>query len=197
MGSSKRNRIMLKLFLVLSFLIILAEIGAIVTISILKSNSSELIDQSWKEMNQKSKSLIQEQLVCCSLSGPGELSPQDIDASCYHREPLSSLQNGNEARTLNQSSCRESIQNWFHDNRYLILAVFAGIFSYQIITMLLTSSAISYAKRGGGDDDSLEGLDSGSHHHHHGATYMWSVKMGTELRNTVNVATTTTIKDNK
>lgn len=195
-GASKKNNILLKLFMVLSFLILIAEIGAILTISIFKANSGQLIDQTWQELSTKSHYLIQEQLTCCGLSGPSDYeSSRDIDQSCYHREPL--LPNNIDAqpgnlvireetpaslsgfssrlqsnRILNNIGCRQKISDWFFDNRLLILAFCGSLLLYQIITMLLTSAAISFSRRR--RHDSLEELETGSNHHlhHHGATYM-------------------------
>lgn len=202
MGASKKNNVLFKLFLILSFLIIVAEIGAILTISIFKSNSGQLIDQTWQEMNTKSHYIIQEQLTCCGLSGPSDYeSSRDIDQSCYHREPLlpnnidtpgnlvireetpgsasvglggtlSRFQQTN--KIMNTIGCRQKISDWFFDNRLLVLASVGLLLMYQLITMLLTSAAISLHRRR--RLDSLEDLDEGSssnHHlHHHGATYM-------------------------
>lgn len=189
-GASKKNNVLLKLFLILSFLILLAEIGAILTISIFKANSGQLIDQTWQELNTKSHYLLQDQLTCCGLSGPSDYeSSRDIDSSCYHREPslldapnnlviredpppsgISSRLQSN--RTLNSVGCRQKISDWFFDNRLLILAFSGSLLLYQIVTMLLTSAAISFSRRR--RHDSLEELDAGSNHHihHHGATYM-------------------------
>lgn len=196
-GASKKNNILLKLFLILSFLILLFEIALILTISIFKANSGQLIDQSWQELNGKSRFIIQEQLVCCGLNGPTDYeSSRDIDQSCYHREPLlpnnidqpgnllirddissSSISNRlQSSRILNQNGCRQRISDWFFDNRLFILAFCGAVILYQIITMLLTSAAISLRRRSH-RHDSLEELDTGSshhlhHQHHPGATYM-------------------------
>lgn len=191
-GASKKNNILLKLFLILSFLILLAEIGAILTISIFKANSGQLIDQTWQELNTKSHYIIQDQLVCCDLTGPSDYeSSRDIDQSCYHREPLlpnnidqpgnliiredppsnlsSRLQSN---RILNSAGCRQKISDWFFDNRLLVLAFCGSLILYQIISMLLTTAAISFSRQR--RQDSLEELDTSSNHHlhHHGATYM-------------------------
>lgn len=181
--------------MILSFLIVIAEIGAILTISIFKSNSGQLIDQTWQELNTKSHYIIQDQLTCCGLSGPSDYeSSRDIDQSCYHREPLlpnnidqpgnlvireespnSSLSNRLQSnRILNSSGCRQRISDWFFENRLLILAVSGSILLYQILTMLLTSAAISFSRRR--RHESLEELDASSEHHHAnypGGTYMW------------------------
>lgn len=196
-GASKKNNILLKLFLILSFLILLAEIALILTISIFKANSGQLIEQSWQELNTKSRFILQEQLVCCGLNGPSDYdSSRDIDQSCYHREPLlpSNIdQPGNllireelpssvvsdrlqSNRLLNRQGCRQSISDWFFNNRLYILAFCGSVILYQIITMLLTSAAISFRRRSH-RHDSLEELDTESshhlhHQHHSGATYM-------------------------
>lgn len=192
-GASKKNNILLKLFLILSFIVILAEIGAILTISIFKANSSQLIDQTWQEMNKKSHNLIQEGLLCCGLNGPNDYdNSRDIDQSCFYKEPdlpknvgenglvisedppvssTSSLQT--RERKINQVGCRTKISDWFFDNRLILLAVIGSVLIYQIITMLLTSAAISLGRRR--RHDSLEELDAVSNdhlHHHHGASYM-------------------------
>lgn len=187
-GASKKNSILLKLFLILSFLIILAEVGAILTISIFKANSGQLIDQTWQELNKKSHNIVQEQLICCGLNGPNDYeSSRDIDQSCFYREPdlpknvgenglvISEdppVSNFTKDRKINQIGCKTRISDWFFENRLLILAFVGSLLMYQIITMLLTSAAISLGRRR--RQDSLEELDSGSNHHlhHHGATYM-------------------------
>lgn len=190
-GASKKNRILLKLFLILSFLILLAEIGVILTVAIFKANSGQLIEQGWQEMNAKSQHLIQDQLTCCGLNGPADFeSSRDIDQSCYHREPLSTANIDpltmardesdfansrlvQSSRILNSSGCKQKLSDFFFDNRLLLLAGSGSLLLYQIFTMLLTSAAISFRRRRRGD--SFEELDSGSSNHHlshPGATYM-------------------------
>jgi hypothetical protein len=189
MGASKKNNVLLKLFIILSFLIILAEVGAIITICIFKANSGQLIDQTWQELNKKSHNVIQEQLVCCGLNGPNDYdSSRDIDQSCFYREPDLPKNVGDNGlvisedppptnfskeRKINQIGCRAKLSDWFFDNRLLVLAVIGSVLMYQIITMLLTSAAISLGRRRR-DEDSFEELETGSNHHlhHHGATYM-------------------------
>lgn len=191
-GASKKNSILLKLFIILSFLIVLAEIGAVITICIFKANSGQLIDQTWQELNKKSHHVIQEQLICCGLNGPNDYdNSRDIDQSCFYREPDLPKNVGDNGlviseepppvsafnqrdRKMNQIGCRSKLSDWFFDNRLLVLAVVGSLLMYQIITMLLTSAAISLGRRRRGDDDSFEELETGSNHHlhHHGATYM-------------------------
>lgn len=180
----------MKLFLILSFLVILAEIGAILTISIFKANSSQLIDQTWQEMNKKTHNLLQESLICCGLNGPNDYdSSRDIDQSCFYKEPDLPKNVGDNGLIINEDSlsnsvsrekkinpigCRTKISDWFFDNRLILLAIIGSVLIYQIITMLLTSAAISLSRRR--RHDSLEELDAVSNdhlHHHHGATYMW------------------------
>ncbi|KAG9509073.1 Tetraspanin-1, partial [Fragariocoptes setiger] len=174
-GASRRNRVMMKIALFISFLIIIAELGALVTISIFRANSTELIDQTWKELNPTTKNLIQKQLTCCALNGPIDYdSSREIDPSCYHHEPMANLSGADSSssivetgnRVLNTTGCRAKIADFFFENRLILLAIIAGVFGAQIITMLLLSSAIGYAKK---RHDSLEELDA---HGHHGATYM-------------------------
>lgn len=177
----------------------LAEVGAIITICIFKANSGQLIEQTWQELNKKSHNVIQEQLVCCGLNGPNDYdSSRDIDQSCFYREPDLPRNVGDNGlviseeppppsqlgfakeRKLNQIGCRSKLADWFFDNRLLVLSAVGSLLLYQIITMLLTSAAISLGRRGRrGDDDSFEELETGSNHHlhhhaasHHGATYM-------------------------
>ena len=168
---------------------VIAEIGAILTISIFKANSGQMIDQTWQEMNKKTHNLLQEQLMCCGLNGPNDYeNSRDIDQSCFYREsdlPKNVGENGlvisedlpsnsmSRERKLNQIGCRTKIIDWFFDNRLILLAAIGSVLIYQIITMLLTSASISLGRRP--RHDSLEELDAVSNdhlHHHHGATYM-------------------------
>jgi len=188
-GASKKNNVLLKLFLILSFLIVIAEIGAILTLCIFKANSSELINQTWQEMNKKSHNLLQETLTCCGLEGPNEyVNTRDIDQSCYYNEPdlpknIGTIDGTNTEpfapntssnnRIFIQTGCRARLIDWFFNNRLIILAAICSVLVYQMITMLLTSAAISLGRRR--RHDSLEELDAVSNdhlHHHHGATFM-------------------------
>lgn len=301
LGTSKKNRVLIKLFLIFTFFIFIAEIGVILTLSIFKTNSTQIADQLWNEMNVKSHHLIQENLVCCGLNGPADYeSSRDIDTSCYHREsimlsnhelfgntifgrsvrnvptfeannqvspavtnagglsivpasvagsvPLNSLvsvipsaavpglsgaaivgasnlvtpnhskplasqtstaeltqQNQQDSgkmtviaraaaqiasdgkSIMNTDGCRAKMLDFAHDNRLYILASSACFLAYQMVTMLLTASAISLTRRKM-HMDSMEELDassgnsamnshlhshhSGGHLHGHGPTYM-------------------------
>lgn len=202
---SKRNRVLLKLFLILTFFIFISEVGLILTLSIFKTNSTQVTDQIWHEMNVKSQVLVQEHLQCCGLNGPSDYeSSRDFDASCYHREfpsldsspsvgsslvdtfsfasrPTSSNADFNSNGLLasksimNSDGCRQKIVDFSHDNRIFILAASASLLVFQMITMLLTSSAISLTRRRS-HMDSLEELDrssggSGMHQHAHSVGY--------------------------
>lgn len=202
-GVSKRNRVLLKLFLILTFFIFIFELGILLTLSIFKTNSTDVTDQIWHEMNPKTQYLIQENLICCGLNGPGDYeNSRDFDQSCYHKETSlaanidgpdnlifrggSSLSTPTDNKSImNSDGCRKKILDFSHDNRLYILAASATLLAYQMITMLLTASAISLSRRRGrAPMDSLEELDqssgSGIHHQHHshlghhghGPTYM-------------------------
>ncbi|CAG2102171.1 unnamed protein product [Medioppia subpectinata] len=88
MGSYKRGGCMLKMFLFLCVMTIAAEIGGIISLSILKTKVSDIVEQGWDEVNQRTRNVIQEQFQCCGIAGLSEFASKldPIDESCYRIE---------------------------------------------------------------------------------------------------------------
>ena len=91
-------------------LTIAAEIGGIISLSVLKVKVSDIVDRTWSETNAKSRNLIQEQFECCGLAGPSEFArnADPIDMSCYtySQSDLSK----EELASLNMTSSNEPVR---------------------------------------------------------------------------------------
>jgi hypothetical protein len=175
MGSYKRGGCMLKMFLFLCVLTIAAEIGGIIALSILKAKVTDIVEQSWLEMNLKSQHIIQEQLECCGLSGPSEFAKNadPIDSSCYHtlntselsRDELSTYNStASDLRVLNKNGCKDKLVSWISKHRIYWIASFGGFLLFQVFTVLLAVSAVNHLKSRSSSMESLDDM--------HTTTYM-------------------------
>lgn len=172
-GSYKRGPT-LKIFLFLSVLTIAAEIGGIIALSILRTRVSDIITQGWNESNDRSRNIIQGQLECCGLYGPSDFAhkAQPIDETCYHTErirentiALNSTNIPHEIpQVLNRTGCKEKLEDWIEQYRITWLSIVGGFLLFQVITVLLSVSAVNHMKS---RTSSLASLDDP-----HALTYM-------------------------
>jgi len=188
MGSYKRGGCMLKFFLFLSVLTIASEIGGIISLSILRTKVTDIIEQGWDEVNQRTRNVIQEQFECCGLYGPSDFAhkAEPIDESCYHTEPkISELTapsfNSNSStsttrtiphemiQVLNRNGCKERLVDWIHKQKLTLISIFGGFLLFQVVTVLLSVSAINHLKN---RSSSMESLDDP-----HTLTYMWHANL--------------------
>jgi len=162
MGSYKRGGCMLKMFLFLCVLTIAAEIGGIISLSILKTKVSDIVYQGWNEVNLRTRNIIQEQFTCCGIAGPSEFAHNSdpIDDSCYHPEKV--LNNGTSSaspetmQVLNRYGCKEKLVEWVFKHKMTWISAFGGFLLFQVITVLLSVSAINHLKV---RSSSMESLD--------------------------------------
>jgi len=170
MGSYKRGGCMLKMFLFLCVLTIAAEIGGIISLSILKTKVSDIVQQGWDEVNQRTRNLIQDQFQCCGISGLSEFASKldPIDESCYHWETIKNSTNPNSETTSvrepNRIGCKEKLVDWIFVYKTTWIAGLGGFLLFQVITVLLSVSAINHLKV---RSSSMESLDD-----HQTITYM-------------------------
>jgi hypothetical protein len=158
-------------------LTIAAEIGGIITLSILKVQVSDIVEQGWMETNPKTRHLIQEHFVCCGLTGPSEYAKtaEPIDISCYHnlnpqdltREELASLNStvhgSNEPmKEMSKHGCREKILSSLSTHKAIWISILGGILLLQSLCFCLTVSALNLKS-----SDSIDSLDR-----LHATTYM-------------------------
>lgn len=96
-------------FLFLCVLTIAAEIGGIISLSILRVKVTDIVEESWIETNARTRNLVQSQLECCGLTGPSEFAKTSdpIDSSCYgtlNATELSTINAGDSVRVLHKVS---------------------------------------------------------------------------------------------
>jgi hypothetical protein len=168
MGSYKRGGCMLKMFLFLCVLTIAAEIGGIISLSILKTKVSDIVHQGWDEVNQRTRNLIQDQFQCCGITGLSEFSSKldPIDESCYHWETNKNSTNSETTpvREPNRIGCKEKLVDWIFLHKTTWISTLGGFLLFQVITVLLSVSAINHLKV---RSSSMESLDD-----HQTITYM-------------------------
>ncbi|CAG2167347.1 unnamed protein product [Oppiella nova] len=144
-------------FLFLCVMTIAAEIGGIISLSILKTKVSDIVEQGWDEVNQRTRNIIQEQFQCCGIAGLSEFASKldPIDESCYRIEYIRNG-TGTDAqitpiREPNRIGCKDKLVDW--------------IFTHKMVfTVLLSVSAINHLKV---RSSSMESLDE-----HQTITYM-------------------------
>jgi len=164
MGSYKRGGCMLKIFLFFSVLTIAAEIGGIISLSILRTKVSDIVQQGWSEVNQRSRNFVQEQFQCCGLIGPAEFAhnADPLDDSCY---TIMKINEGNSTvpvrteQVLNRSGCKEKLVSWTFKHKMIWIASFGGFLLFQVFTVLLSVSAINHLKSRSSSMESLDDHD--------------------------------------
>ncbi|XP_053208718.1 CD82 antigen-like [Panonychus citri] len=169
MGSYRRGGCMLKLFLFLSVLTIAAEIGGIISLSILRAKVTEIVEEGWNEMNQRTRNLIQSQLECCGLTGPKEFAhnTEETDKSCYSIIPkelgFTSSPSSNPMSSeaiYHESGCKDKLVDWIYKHKLIWISTFGGFLLFQVVTVLLSVSAINNMKS---RSSSMESLDDPHH----------------------------------
>ncbi|RWS05868.1 Tetraspanin-15-like protein, partial [Dinothrombium tinctorium] len=127
---------------------------------------SDIVEQSWKELNQRSRNLIQQEFDCCGLYGMSEYAHkiETIDSSCYRQTNLSEL-SSEQVNKLNatgpftdlkQNGCKDILTNWILRHKMTLAAAFGGFLLFQVITALLSVSAVIHLKDRSSSTTSLE-----------------------------------------
>jgi len=143
-GGASESPCLVRMFLVLIVLSLLAELGGIITLNILSISFDDILENGWMEVNEGTRNLVQTHLSCCGWAGLEEFAKNNkpIDDSCYERvtssvsgivaridgDPL----NGS-SRRMKQSPCHDKLSSWFQDNKITWVTILAIIVAIQVM----------------------------------------------------------------
>lgn len=150
-GSYKKGGIGMKMFLGLAVIMVAAEIGGIVTLSILKIKMIDILKSGWEEVNEPTKNLIQDKFECCGFSGPSELTLTDnlIDKTCYRMLDETGDVTIRELRRIKRVGCREKLVDFFYKHKVIWIASLGVLLLLQVTGILLSVYLINAKKRNG------------------------------------------------
>ncbi|XP_015917774.1 tetraspanin-9 isoform X1 [Parasteatoda tepidariorum] len=184
-GSYRRGNCVMKLFLLVAVLTVAAEIGGIVAFNILDLKMTDVFENGWKEVNENTKNIIQDQLHCCGFLGPEDftVNTEPIHESCYTKiTPGNSTSTTTEVRklnrfsppnqvtskvrTLNRIGCKERLLEWFYMNKYTWIGSLGGILLFQVASVLFAVYLINQLGRSRRSSSESLDVDVDPMHHH-------------------------------
>ncbi|KAG8185200.1 hypothetical protein JTE90_025872 [Oedothorax gibbosus] len=169
-GSYRRGSCVMKLFLLVAVLTVAAEVGGIVAFNILNLKMTDVLENGWKEVNENTKNIVQDQLNCCGFLGPEEftVNTEPIHESCYTKltPGSSNATTLTEVRKLNRVGCKEKLLEWLYINRFAWIGSLGGVLLFQVASVLFAVFLINQLGRSRrSSSDSLE-VDIDPMHHH-------------------------------
>lgn len=151
-GGASESPCLVRMFLVLIVLSLLAELGGIIALNILNIKFGDILEEGWKEVNQGTRNLVQTHLSCCGWEGLEEFAKNNdpIDESCYEvisptiSGIVASLQldvhgrveeetNNGSTRRMKQDPCKTNLAQWFEDNKITWVTILAVIAAIQVM----------------------------------------------------------------
>lgn len=160
-ASYRRGNCVMKLFLLVAVLTIAAQIGGIVAFNILNLKMTDILENGWKEVNENTKNIVQDQLHCCGFLGPEDftVNTDPIHESCYTKLTPGAANSTitTEVRKLNRVGCKEKLLEWFYTNKYIWISTFGGVLLSQVASVLFAVYLINH--RGRSRRSSSESLD--------------------------------------
>jgi len=143
-GGASESPCLVRMFLFLIVVSLLAELGGIIALNILSISFDNILEQGWVEVNQGTRNLVQTHLDCCGWEGLEEFADNNepIDDSCYERitpsltgivARISEETSGGSTRRMKQTPCHTNLANWFQDNKITWVTILAVIAAIQVM----------------------------------------------------------------
>lgn len=167
-GSYRRGNCVMKLFLLVAVLTVAAEVGGIVAFNILNLKMTDILENGWKEVNDNTRNIVQDQLHCCGFLGPEDftVNTDPIHESCYTN--LATSNSTTEVRKLNRVGCKERLLEWFYTNKYIWISTLGGVLLFQVASVLFAVyliNQLSRSRRSSSGSLNMD-IDPMTHHHH-------------------------------
>lgn len=139
----------MKLFLFLAVVMVAAEIGGIVALSILKIKMVDILKSGWIEVNEPTKNFIQDRLDCCGFSGPKEFASTNshIDETCYRLVGETEDVSIKEIRRIKRAGCKERLVDFFYKHKIIWISSLGVVLLLQVTAILLSVYLINAKKR--------------------------------------------------
>lgn len=157
-GGASESPCLVRLFLFSVVVSMIAEIGGIISLNIVRLQFDDILEFGWQEVNQGTRNLIQKNLDCCGWDGPTEFAynSEPIDESCYDLD----LDQGNSGipfrqdaddsfptKTMKKNPCGDKLNGWFESNKITWVTILASIAALQIMCIVIAIYILSKIKR--------------------------------------------------
>jgi len=156
-GGASESPCLVRLFLFSVVVSMIAEIGGIISLNIVRMQFDDILQFGWQEVNQGTRNLIQKNLDCCGWDGPKEFAynSEPIDESCYVN-----LDQGNSGilsrpesddlfstKTMKQEACGSKLFDWFESNKITWVTFLASVAALQVMCIGIAIYILSRIKR--------------------------------------------------
>jgi len=157
-GGASESPCLVRLFLFSVVVSMIAEIGGIISLNIVRMQFDDILRFGWAEVNQGTRNLIQKNLDCCGWDGPQEFAynSEPIDDSCYVNldQGNSGIQTRPNAaddlfptKKMKQEACGDRLFDWFESNKITWVTVLASIAALQVMCIGIAIFIVSRIKR--------------------------------------------------
>lgn len=156
-GGASESPCLVRLFLFSVVVSMIAEIGGIISLNIVRLQFDDILQFGWQEVNQGTRNLIQKNLDCCGWDGPKEFAynSEPIDDSCYVN-----LDQGNSGilsrpdaddlfstKKMKQDACGPKLFGWFESNKITWVTILASVAALQVMCIGIAIYILSRIKR--------------------------------------------------
>eukprot|EP00095_Tigriopus_kingsejongensis_P007763 maker-scaffold154_size301342-snap-gene-0.14 protein:Tk07763 transcript:maker-scaffold154_size301342-snap-gene-0.14-mRNA-1 annotation:"hypothetical protein LOTGIDRAFT_203908" len=157
-GGTSESTCLVRLFLIAVVVTILAEIGGIIALSVVRIQFGDIVQSGWEELNQGTRNIVQFKLSCCGWEGPKDFAynNEPIHESCYERvqKANSGIWNRRSdeedfapVKKMKQDGCGEKLHGWFQDNKIMWVTLLASIVALQIMCCGIAMYILSRVKK--------------------------------------------------
>lgn len=156
-GGASESPCLVRLFLFSVVISMIAEIGGIISLNIVRLEFDDILQFGWSEVNQGTRNLIQKSLDCCGWDGPKEFAynSEPIDDSCYVNLDLNNsgvLARPDEddffsTKKMKQDACGPKLFGWFEENKITWVTILASVAALQVFCVGIAIYILSRIKR--------------------------------------------------
>ncbi|XP_037089315.1 tetraspanin-1-like [Pollicipes pollicipes] len=152
-SSFSENYCLLRLFMVLVLLMIIGEVGGLITLYAMQFELADMLQISWNEVNQNTRNFVQNALECCGFTGPKEFAYTNslLDSTCYQELPSEGVYTSEtQAQTvqeLRQDGCGIQMEHWIRANKVTWVPALACLAGLQILTLCTTMFVIKRKRK--------------------------------------------------
>jgi len=154
-GGASESICLVRLFLIMIVLCMMAEVGGIIALSVFNKTIEDILHMGWKEVNQESRNIIQRELNCCGWEGLKDFAgnSEPIDDSCYEKVTPSVsgivAREGNEdtTRRMKQSACVDNLLDWFEDNKIIWVTILAVLAAIEVMVTVIAAYILQKVKK--------------------------------------------------
>jgi len=154
-GGASESPCLVRLFLFSVIVSMVAEIGGIISLNIVRLEFDDILQFGWQEVNQGTRNLIQKSLDCCGWDGPKEFAynSEPIDDSCYvnydqgNSGVIGRQDDPFSTKKMKQDACGPKLFSWFEENKITWVTVLASVAALQVMCIGIAIYILSRIKR--------------------------------------------------